>query len=114
MKPSLGVIFAAVSTFAIIITAFVVLTLTNHPTDFFVQLLTVQTVPAIAAILGLVNYRKIMQVQSQTNGTTSALTDINARQSSALGASVPVEAIAGLATVKAGVAVPPAAAIPAV
>ena len=55
-----------------------------------------------------------MQVQSQTNGTTSALTDINARQSSALGASVPVEAIAGLATVKAGVAVPPAAAIPAV
>lgn len=97
MKTS--VIVAGIAVFGIVIAAFVVLTVTNHPTEFFVQLLTVQLVPAVAAILGLVNYRKITQVQTQTDGTTTQLTAINAQAVTALGKSVPLEAIVTQATV---------------
>ena len=96
VKPS--ILIAGIAVFSIIIAAFVVLTVTNHPTEFFVQLLTVQLVPAVAAILGLINYRKITQVQSNTDGTASQLTQINAQAVAALSNSVPVDAIISPAT----------------
>jgi len=79
-----------------IVAALVVLLIEGKDPGPLVDFLTTKIVPAIAAFYGLINYTKIKKVEHQTNGTTTALTDINAAQSAALANSVPAPAVAPL------------------
>lgn len=93
MKNSPVLIIAASFVTVAIIGAFVVLNIDGANTEPLVDFLTQKVVSAIAALAAIYAAFKANKIESNTNGTTTALTNINAAQSAALANSVPVDAV---------------------
>jgi hypothetical protein len=106
MKSVPLVVWIAATVIAVsIIAGIVVLTVTGKPTDALTSFLTDKLLATITAVVTLYLAVKVRQVQNQTNGTTTVLTDLNRQnaitidqQSAQLANSVPVSAVTAAVT----------------